>query len=91
MLEIGAIVEGKVTGLTAFGAFVSLPDGKSGMVHISEEDIKKRFIDGSKIHGANLRRATLETSWEYQKNKIAEIAIIDAIAIVIFLSLLCVV
>ena len=36
MLEIGAIVEGKVTGLTAFGAFVSLPDGKSGMVHISE-------------------------------------------------------
>lgn len=36
MLEIGAIVEGKITGLTAFGAFVSLPDGKSGMVHISE-------------------------------------------------------
>jgi len=36
MLEIGAILEGKVTGLTAFGAFVSLPDGKSGMVHISE-------------------------------------------------------
>ncbi|MBQ7295677.1 MAG: S1 RNA-binding domain-containing protein [Clostridia bacterium] len=36
MLEVGAIVEGKVTGLTAFGAFVSLPDGKSGMVHISE-------------------------------------------------------
>ncbi len=36
MLEVGAIVEGKVTGLTTFGAFVSLPDGKSGMVHISE-------------------------------------------------------
>lgn len=36
MLEIGAILEGKITGLTAFGAFVSLPDGKSGMVHISE-------------------------------------------------------
>ena len=36
MLEIGQIVEGKVTGLTSFGAFVSLPDGKSGMVHISE-------------------------------------------------------
>lgn len=29
MLEVGAILEGKVTGLTAFGAFVSLPDGKS--------------------------------------------------------------
>ena len=36
MLEIGSIVEGKVSGLTSFGAFVSLPDGKSGMVHISE-------------------------------------------------------
>ena len=36
MLEIGSIVEGKVTGLTGFGAFVSLPDGSSGMVHISE-------------------------------------------------------
>ena len=36
MLEIGAIYDGKVTGLTGFGAFVSLPDGKSGMVHISE-------------------------------------------------------
>ena len=35
-LEVGAIVEGVVTGLTKFGAFVSLPDNKSGMVHISE-------------------------------------------------------
>ena len=36
MLEVGQIVEGIVTGLTTFGAFVALPDGKSGMVHISE-------------------------------------------------------
>lgn len=35
-LEIGAVVEGKVTGITKFGAFVSLPEGKSGLVHISE-------------------------------------------------------
>ncbi len=35
-LEIGAIVEGKVTGITKFGAFVELPGGKTGMVHISE-------------------------------------------------------
>ena len=35
-LEVGAIVEGKVTGITKFGAFVSLPGGKSGLVHISE-------------------------------------------------------
>ncbi len=35
-LEIGSIVEGRVTGIAKFGAFVSLPDGKSGLVHISE-------------------------------------------------------
>ena len=35
-LEIGSIYEGKVTGITKFGAFVLLPTGKSGMVHISE-------------------------------------------------------
>jgi len=35
-LEVGSIVEGKVTGITKFGAFVELPDGKTGMVHISE-------------------------------------------------------
>ena len=52
MLEIGAILEGKITGLTAFGAFVSLPDGKSGMVHISEvstsfvKDIKDFLKEG---------------------------------------------
>ena len=34
--EIGAIVEGKVTGITTFGAFVELPDGKVGLIHISE-------------------------------------------------------
>ena len=35
-LEVGAILEGKVTGITKFGAFVSLPGGRSGLVHISE-------------------------------------------------------
>ena len=35
-LEVGAIVEGKVTGITKFSAFVELPGGKTGMVHISE-------------------------------------------------------
>ena len=55
MLEIGAIVEGKITGLTNFGAFVSLPDGKSGMVHISEvsnsfvKDIKEHLKEGQDV------------------------------------------
>ena len=35
-IEIGSIQEGKVTGIMNFGAFVSLPGGKSGLVHISE-------------------------------------------------------
>ena len=35
-LEVGSIVEGRVTGITKFGAFVALPGGKSGLVHISE-------------------------------------------------------
>ncbi len=34
--EVGAVLEGKVSGVTKFGAFVSLPGGKSGLVHISE-------------------------------------------------------
>lgn len=35
-LEPGTIIEGKVTGITPFGAFVSFGDGKTGLVHISE-------------------------------------------------------
>ena len=35
-LEGGAIFEGKVTGITKFGAFVDIGNGKTGMVHISE-------------------------------------------------------
>ena len=34
--EVGSILEGKVTGVKKFGAFVALPEGKTGMVHISE-------------------------------------------------------
>lgn len=36
MVEVGAVLEGKVTGITNFGAFVTLPDNAVGMVHISE-------------------------------------------------------
>ncbi len=35
-VTVGAVLEGKVTGIMKFGAFVSLPGGKSGLVHISE-------------------------------------------------------
>lgn len=35
-IGVGEVVEGTVTGITNFGAFVQLPEGKSGLVHISE-------------------------------------------------------
>ena len=54
-LEVGSIVEGKVTGITKFGAFVSLPEGKSGLVHISEiaytyvNDVKDHLQEGQEV------------------------------------------
>lgn len=35
-LSTGEILEGKITGITNFGVFVDIGEGKSGMVHISE-------------------------------------------------------
>ncbi|MFO1441912.1 RNA-binding protein S1 [Bacillus sp. Bva_UNVM-123] len=35
-IEVGSKLEGKVTGITNFGAFVELPEGSTGLVHISE-------------------------------------------------------
>ncbi len=35
-IEAGSKLQGKVTGITHFGAFVELPEGKTGLVHISE-------------------------------------------------------
>ena len=42
-LQVGSILEGKVTTITKFGAFVALEDGKSGLVHISE--IANAFVN----------------------------------------------
>ena len=52
---VGSIVEGKVTGITKFGAFVSLPEGESGLVHISEmaysyvNDVKDHLKEGQEV------------------------------------------
>lgn len=35
-IELGSVVEGVVTGITNFGAFIELPGGETGLVHISE-------------------------------------------------------
>ena len=42
-LQVGSILEGKVTSITKFGAFVALDNGKSGLVHISE--IANTFVN----------------------------------------------
>ena len=52
---VGSILEGKVTGITKFGAFVSLPENKSGLVHISEiaysyvNDVKDYLKEGQEV------------------------------------------
>lgn len=54
-LEIGSIVEGTVTGITNFGAFIELPNGKTGLVHISEvadtfvEDVRQFLRERDRI------------------------------------------
>ena len=54
-LQVGDIVEGKVTGIKPFGAFVSLPEGKTGLVHISEvsyefvQDLSAVLTDGQAV------------------------------------------
>ena len=47
-LEVGAVVNGKVTGITNFGAFVELENGKTGLVHISE--ISTSFVKRVEDH-----------------------------------------
>ena len=54
-IEVGNVLEGRVTGVKPFGAFVALPEGKSGMVHISEvsneyvQDINTVLHDGDAV------------------------------------------
>ncbi len=54
-VEVGAVLEGKVTGIVKFGAFVELPGGKSGLIHISEvstdyvTEVSEHLSEGQKI------------------------------------------
>ena len=62
-LEVGSIVEGRVTGITKFGAFVALPGGKSGLVHISE--VANGFVSDVHDHvqiGQSVRVMVLSVS-----------------------------
>lgn len=54
-LTVGAVVEGKVKSITNFGAFIALPENKTGMVHISEvsagyvSDIRQHLTEGQDV------------------------------------------
>ena len=54
-LTAGAILEGKVKSITNFGAFISLPDNQTGLVHISEvantyvSDIRQHLTEGQEV------------------------------------------
>ena len=54
-LTVGTILEGKIKSITNFGAFVSLPENKTGMVHISEvanayvSDIRQHLTEGQDV------------------------------------------
>ena len=53
--EVGAILAGKITGITKFGAFVTVAPGKSGLVHISEiansyvSDVRDHLTEGQDV------------------------------------------
>ena len=54
-LTVGTILEGKVKSITNFGAFVALPENRTGMVHISEianayvSDIRQHLTEGQDV------------------------------------------
>ena len=54
-LTVGTVLEGKVKSITNFGAFVALPENKTGMVHISEvanayvNDIRQHLTEGQDV------------------------------------------
>ena len=54
-LTVGTILEGKVKSITNFGAFIALPENKTGMVHISEvantyvSDIRQHLTEGQDV------------------------------------------
>ena len=54
-LTVGAVLDGKVKSITNFGAFISLPEDKTGLVHISEvantyvSDIRQHLTEGQEV------------------------------------------
>ncbi len=54
-LTVGAVLDGKVKSITNFGAFIALPENKTGLVHISEvanayvSDVREHLTEGQDV------------------------------------------
>ncbi len=95
--KVGDILEGEISGATDFGAFVKLPDGTEGLVHISEmdwalvEDPKTKFKVGEKVKVKVIEvkngkvslsiKALKEDPWQKAKDKYKKGDIVDAVII----------
>ncbi len=95
--KVGDILEGEITGATDFGAFVKLPDGSEGLVHISEmdwalvEDPKTRFSIGEKVQVKVIEvkdnkvslsiKALKEDPWKKAETKYKKGDVVDAVVI----------
>lgn len=67
--EVGKIYEGKVTGITKFGAFVEIEAGTTGMVHISE--VANTFVSEIKDHITEGQQVKVKVLSVYEDGKIA--------------------
>ena len=95
--QVGDILEGEITGTTDFGAFVRLPNGTEGLVHISEmdwalvDDPKSKFKVGDKVKVKVVEvkdgkislsiKALKEDPWKGAKEKYKKDDIVDAVII----------
>ena len=71
-LELGAILDGKVNGITSFGAFIDLPGNKKGLVHISEvssdyvKNINDYLKDGQDV---KVKVINKKSKWKWKREK----------------------
>ena len=69
-VEVGAVLTGKVTAITKYGAFVDLSEGKSGMIHISEvassfvKEIRDYLTENQEVKGDRYRRDKSDQSFD---------------------------
>ena len=83
-LSVGEIVNGKVTGITNFGAFVETEDGSRGMIHISEisrsyiEDIKSVLKIGQAVTVISLEVKNA-AELRYMMNRVAGVSGVSSV------------